>query len=67
MWKRYVDDILELIKTGMTQQLTDHLNRVDETNTINSHMKKEAEGMIQFLDTLLVMKEWGGETINIPK
>lgn len=35
MWKRYVDDILEVVKAGMTQHLTDHLNTVDETNSIN--------------------------------
>ena len=48
MWKRYVDDILEVIKTGMTQQLTDHLNRVDETSSIKFTHKEEAEGMIPF-------------------
>ena len=57
MWKRYVDDILEVIKTGMTQQLTDHLNRVYETNSIKFTYEEEAEGTIPFLDTLLVRKE----------
>ena len=57
MWKRYVDDILEVIKTGMTQQLTDHLNRVDETNSIKFTHEEEVEGTIPFLDTLLVRKE----------
>ena len=59
MWKRYVDDILEVIKTGTTQQLTDHLNRVDETNSIKFTHEEEAEGTIPFLDTLLVRKESG--------
>ena len=59
MWKRYVDDILELIKTGMTQQLTDHLNRVDETNSIKFTYEESAEGTKQFLDTLLESKESG--------
>ena len=33
MWESCVDDTLEMIKTGMTQYLTDHLNRVDGTNS----------------------------------
>ena len=59
MWKRYVDEILEVIKTGMTQHLTNHLNRVDETNSITFRHEEEAEGTISFLDTLLVRKESG--------
>ena len=35
-----------MIKTGMTQYLTDHLNRVDETNGIKFTHEKEAEGTI---------------------
>ena len=57
MWKRYVDDVLEVIETGITPQLTDHLNRVDETNSIKFTYEEEAEGTIPFLDTLLVRKE----------
>lgn len=30
-WKRYVDDILEKIKAGQMQQLTDRLNTMDHT------------------------------------
>ena len=29
MWKRYVDDVLEIIDRGQIQPLTDHLNQVD--------------------------------------
>ena len=68
MWKRYVDDILEVIKTGMTQQLTDHLNRVDETNSIKfTHEEEEAEGTRLFLDTLLVRKESGDMKLLISR
>lgn len=28
LWKQYVDDILEKVKAGNTQQLTDHLNLI---------------------------------------
>lgn len=34
LWKRYVGDILEIIKTGHSQELTDHLNTLDKTNSI---------------------------------
>ncbi|XP_072039538.1 uncharacterized protein [Amphiura filiformis] len=34
LWKRYVDDILEIIPKGTTQELTDHLNKADPTNNI---------------------------------
>lgn len=34
LWKRYVDDILEKIKTRHTQTLTDHLNTIDNTGNI---------------------------------
>ena len=65
MWKRYVDDILEVIKTGMTQQQTDHLNRVDETNIISFTHEEEAEGTIPFWDTLLKRKESGEIKLQI--
>ena len=49
MWKRYVDDILDVIKTGMTQHMTDHINRVDETNSIKFTHEGEAQGTMPFL------------------
>ena len=46
MWKRYVDDILDVIKTRMQQHLTDHLNTVDETNNMKFTHEEEAKGTI---------------------
>ena len=43
----------------MTQHLTDHLNRVDETNSIKFTYEEESEGTIYFLDTILVRKDSG--------
>ena len=39
LWKRYVDDILEVIKKGKMEALTSQLNGMDKTNSIsaNSH------------------------------
>ena len=56
LWKRYVDDVLEKIKRGETQNLTDHLNTVDETGSIKFTHEEERDGCIPFLDTLIVRK-----------
>ena len=57
LWKRYVDDIMEIGKKGCEQQLTAHLNTIDTT----CHIKftYESEGSMPFLDTLMVRKEDG--------
>ena len=34
LWKRYVDDILEIIKRGKVEAVTDHLNGIDKINNI---------------------------------
>jgi len=34
LWKRYVDDVLELIKRGQVMNLTDHINSIDPTGNI---------------------------------
>ncbi|XP_072043200.1 uncharacterized protein [Amphiura filiformis] len=59
MWKRYVDDVLEIIQRDSTQKLTDHLNSVDTTGNIKFTFEEEDQGMIPFLDTLIVRKEDG--------
>ena len=56
LWKRYVDDVLEKIKEGETQNLTDHLNTVDTTGSIKFTHEEENDGSIPFLDTLIVRK-----------
>ncbi|XP_066300839.1 uncharacterized protein [Branchiostoma lanceolatum] len=59
LWKRYVDDVLELLKRGAEQQLTDHLNTIDSTGNIKFTHETEENGTVPFLDTLLVKKEDG--------
>lgn len=49
-WKCYVDDILEKIKTGHTQHLTDHLKTIDTTGSIKFTHKEEKNQSIAFLD-----------------
>ncbi len=56
LWRRYVDDVLEVIQKNSTQQLTDHLNSVDPTGNIKFTYEEEDQGQIPFLDTLIVRK-----------
>ena len=65
IWKRYVDDILEIIPRGSTQALTDHLNQADPTNSIKFTHEEEAEGKIPFLDTLICRKEDGSVKLQV--
>ncbi|KAH3700158.1 hypothetical protein DPMN_075128 [Dreissena polymorpha] len=57
LWKRYVDDILEIVRKGHVNQLTEHLNTVDTTGSIKNTNEEEAEGKIPFLNSLIVRKE----------
>ena len=57
-WKRYVDDVLELIKKGQVRNLTDHINTIDSTGSIKFTYEEE-DKQIPFLDTLLVRREDG--------
>ena len=59
LWKRYVDDVMEIVKTGCEQQLTAHLNTIDTTGNIKFTYEEESEGSLPFLDTLMVRKEDG--------
>ena len=58
-WRRYVDDVLEIIKAGTTRKLTEHLNTIDPTASIKFTNEEEDQGKIAFLDTLIVRKEDG--------
>ena len=50
LWKRYVDDILENIKRGHIQEITDHLNSIDHTGNIKFTHEEENDRSIAFLD-----------------
>ena len=65
LWKRYVDDILEKIKTGHTQQLTDHLNTVDNTGSIKFTHEEETNNEIAFLDLKIHHNEDGSIKLKI--
>ena len=59
LWKRYVDDVLEIIKEGQVENLTNHLNTIDHTNNIKITRKPEVGGKIPFLDMLITKRRDG--------
>ena len=65
LWKRYVDDVLEIIPKDSTQTLTDHLNTVDPTNSIKFTHEEEVNGQLPFLDTLITRKEDGSVKLSV--
>ena len=70
LWKRYVDDFLEIIQKGQVQALTDHLNQVDTTrpNSVKFTHEEEKEGKIPFLDKLIIRKpQWRHQTLSLQK
>ena len=59
LWLRYVDDVLEIVRKDSVQKLTDHINTIDESESINFIYEEETEGKLPFLDTFIVKKEDG--------
>lgn len=50
LWKLYVHDILEKVKAGHTQKLTDHLNSIDHTSNMKFTHEEEKDKSIALLD-----------------
>ena len=65
LWKRFVDDILEIVRKDQVDNLTAHLNQTDPTDSIKFTYEKEHEGTIPFLDTLIVRKPDGSVKLLI--
>ena len=59
LWRRYVDDVLEIIKKGTTEQLTEYLNKAGPSGSLKFTHEEEKDGRIPLLDTLIVRKEDG--------
>lgn len=64
-WKSFVDNILEKIKHGHTQELTDHLNTIDSTGNIKFPHEEEINRTITFLDIKIYHKDDGSIKITI--
>ena len=59
LWKRYVDDILDIVNKDQVDNLTDNLNQTDPRDSIKFTYEKESNNSIPFLDTLIVCKPDG--------
>jgi hypothetical protein len=57
VWKRYVDDILAIVKRGKADDLQQHMNKVDATNSIKFTREEEVNRSIPFLDTCIIVRE----------
>ena len=49
-----MDDILEIVNKDCIDQLTQHINEVDQSGSIKFTYEKEVDGKLPFLDTLIV-------------
>ena len=65
LWKRYVDDTLEVIKRGKVNEWSAHLNSMDSTGSIKFTHEIETDNTIAFLDTLLERKEDGSVKVKV--
>ena len=64
LWKRYVDDVLEVIRKGEVDTLTDHLNQTYPSNSIKFTYEQEKDGAIPFL-ALIIRKPDGSVKLCI--
>ena len=51
LWKRYVDDTLEVIRRGKVMEWSEHLNHMDPTGSIKFTHEEETDNSIPILDT----------------
>ena len=59
LWKRYVDDVLEIIQDGEADNVTEHLNQIDPTGSMKFTYETESNGSIPFLDIEITRKQNG--------
>jgi len=65
LWKRYVDDILEVVNKTSVDELIEFLNNMDNSGSIKFTHEKECEGKIPFLDVLIVRNDEGNVKLQI--
>ena len=65
LWKRYVDDTLEVIRRGKVEEWSTHLNSMDPTGSIKFTYEEETNNTIPFLDTLLERRPDGSVKVQV--
>ena len=56
IWKSYVHDVMEVVRKECEQELTEHLNSIDITDSIKFTYEEESDNSLPFLDTLVIQK-----------
>ncbi len=64
-WKRYVDDVASAVKRGQSENLKDHLNTIDPTDSIKFTYEEETNGCMPFLDTLMKHEDDGSISFTV--
>ena len=54
-----MDDVMEVVRKGYEQELTEHLYSIDTTGSIQFTYEEESDNSLLFLDTLMIRKEDG--------
>ena len=53
VWKRYEDDILQVIKKGSVEKLTEFFNSLDVTGSIKFTYEVEQDGKLPYVEKVL--------------
>ena len=54
-----MDDVIEVVRKGCEQELTEHLNSIDTTGSIKFTYEEESYNSLPFLEILMIRKEDG--------
>ena len=65
LWKRYVNDILQVVRKGSVEELTEFVNKLDESGSVKFMYEVEQDGKLPFLDLLLVRTRTGRLKLQI--
>ena len=64
-WRRFVDDVFEVVKRASEEALTAHLNSIDTTGSIKFTYEGETDGQLPFLDTLVTRRPDGSLKVQV--
>ena len=65
IWKRYIDDLFEIIKKDQRDPFTNHLNSINPTGSIKFIDGPEVEKTTCFLDAQITRKEDGTLKVKV--
>ena len=65
MWKRYVDDLFQIIKHNQRAPFTHHLNSIDPTGSIQFTDEPEVDQAIPYLDALVTRTRGGTMKVKV--